>query len=256
MNNSPKITVIVAVFNGADTIERCINSVFLQKYTNKELIIIDGLSTDGTQEIIKNNQYKINYWISEKDNGITNAWNKGLKVATGDWIIFLGADDLFYNENVLSKIERDLVKNKNNDVVYGKVMLITKDMLEKGVIGSAFNWNKFKTQMSLPHQGVFHSKRLFKEEGNFDELLKLTADYDLLLRKKKNIEIAFIDLIISKMQIGGLSQTNVNLVYKEWLFSQLKYSVSNKYFLLLHYYFKNVKFFIKKCIEKCLRNEK
>ena len=91
----PLITIIIAVFNGAKTLQQCIDSVAQQSYPNKELIIIDGGSKDGTLDLLKANSEKIDYWVSETDNGIYNAWNKGLAQANGDWICFLGADDFF-----------------------------------------------------------------------------------------------------------------------------------------------------------------
>jgi len=88
----PSITAIVAVFNGVDTLQQCIDSVAQQSYPAKELIVIDGDSKDGTVELLKASQEKINYWVSEPDSGVYNAWNKGLAKANGDWIFSLGSD--------------------------------------------------------------------------------------------------------------------------------------------------------------------
>ena len=91
----PLISIIVAVYNGEKTLQRCIDSVFSQTYPHKELIIIDGGSTDGTVDILQTNNDKITYWKSEPDNGIYQAWNKALDHAKSDWICFLGSDDYF-----------------------------------------------------------------------------------------------------------------------------------------------------------------
>ena len=91
----PLISIIVAVFNGEKTIQQCIDSVAQQSYPYKELIIIDGGSTDRTVELIKANQDKVKYWISEPDGGIYHAWNKGLAQVSGEWVAFLGVDDIY-----------------------------------------------------------------------------------------------------------------------------------------------------------------
>lgn len=97
------ISIIVAVFNGKITLQHCIDSVAQQTYPNKELIIIDGGSKDGTVNLLEENRNKISYWISEPDRGIYNAWNKGLEQTTGKWIIFLGADDYLWDVRVLER---------------------------------------------------------------------------------------------------------------------------------------------------------
>ena len=110
MQYSPLITVIVAVFNGAKTLQHCIDSVAHQSYPNKDLIIIDGGSNDGTVDLLKTNYEQIKYWISEPDKGNYNAWNKGLSQAKGDWICFLGADDYFWDAQVLERMAEPLKK--------------------------------------------------------------------------------------------------------------------------------------------------
>ncbi|WP_310877412.1 glycosyltransferase family 2 protein [Priestia megaterium] len=241
MIKTPRVTIIVAVFNGEQVLERCINSVDEQTYKNKELIIIDGLSKDNTVNILKENSDKIDYWISEKDNGITNAWNKALKKSTGDWILFLGADDLLYNENSLEKMLEHCSRFSSYDLIYGKVALINEKLETRKIIGERWNHNKFKTSMHIPHQGAFHSRTLFADQC-YDEKLKFTADYDLLLRKSKELKVKFIEEVVSKMQIGGVSQVYVKEVYKEWLDSQVKYKVSNKLHLVTHFYYKLLKY--------------
>src|SRR5690606_35184894 len=126
--SKPLLTVIVAVFNGARTLQQCIDSVAQQTYKNKELIIIDGGSQDGTVDVLKKNSEEISYWISEPDRGIYNAWNKGLLQAKADWIFFLGADDYLWDSNVMSRIEDHLrCVETSVRVAYGKVMLLSED---------------------------------------------------------------------------------------------------------------------------------
>ena len=105
----PSISIVVAVFNGAHTLQRCIDSVITQDYPDKEIIIMDGGSTDGTVDILRSNSRRIAYWESRRDRGIYHAWNKGLQQAHGEWIIFLGADDVLYNERVLETFVKKII---------------------------------------------------------------------------------------------------------------------------------------------------
>ena len=121
--NNPLITIITVVLNGEKHLDNTIQSIINQKYTNLEYIIIDGASTDRTTKIIKKYGSKINYWVSEKDNGVYDAMNKGIKKATGEWINFMNAGDEFFNYNVLM----DLFNNQNHheaDIIYGNHEII------------------------------------------------------------------------------------------------------------------------------------
>jgi glycosyltransferase involved in cell wall biosynthesis len=206
---NPLITIIIAVFNGENTLQQCIDSVAHQTYSNKQLIIIDGGSTDGTVAIIQKNEIAINYWISEPDKGVFNAWNKGLAEATGEWICFLGADDYFWNAFVLEKMSESL-KHLPADirVAYGQVMLLGEGGQELYLAGKPWQEAKksFRQYMSIPHQGVMHQSSLFKKHGNFDESFRITGDYELLLRELKSGNAEFFpELIIAGMRQGGIS---------------------------------------------------
>ena len=202
------ISVIVAVFNGAKTLQQCIDSVANQTYLNNELIVIDGGSADGTVDILKNNSNKITFWTSEPDNGIYHAWNKGLTKSKGDWICFLGADDYFWDEVVLDKISLYLNKiPTSTHVAYGKIMLLSKN--DKPLYSIGKPWDQVKHQftqyMSIPHPGAMHRKSLFDKNGNFDESFKIAGDYELLLREFKKREAVFIPIIIAGVRQGGIS---------------------------------------------------
>lgn len=210
----PKISVIVAVYNDAGTLQQCINSVARQSYPNKELIVIDGGSTDGTVEILRANQVKISYWISEPDKGIYNAWNKALPQVRGEWICFLGADDFFWNAQVLEQMASQLVTiSPDIRIVYGRIMLLNKEGENLHTIGEP--WAKVKTRfkqvMCIPHPAVMHRRSLFEQHGNFDESFRIAGDYELLLRELKTAEAVFIPGIISvAMRQGGVSSDPTN----------------------------------------------
>jgi glycosyltransferase involved in cell wall biosynthesis len=201
------ISIVVAVFNGSATLQRCIDSVVQQTYPHKELIVIDGASKDGTVEILKRNSEKIAYWVTEPDRGIYNAWNKALKVAQGDWVYFLGADDYFVDEHVLARVALNLKGGSSGArVAYGRVDLVRKDGSVIETFGSPWKRQKFFELMTLPHQGVFHHRSLFQEHGCFNEEFRIAGDYELLLRELKFRDPLFIaDGTIAAMQFGGMS---------------------------------------------------
>jgi glycosyltransferase involved in cell wall biosynthesis len=213
-NSAPLISVLVAVYNGASTLQQCINSVALQTYRNKELIVIDGGSTDGTVAICEENSEKISYWVSEKDNGVFSAWNKGLREAKGEWVCFLGADDYFLDDAVLEQISGHLkALPENIRLAYAQVLLVSADGGELFPVGEP--WEKigvrFGQGLCLPHQGVMHRRSLFELNGMFDESFRIAGDYELLLRELKSGEAVFIPgIILAAMRQGGLSSTPSN----------------------------------------------
>ena len=214
MKSSPLITVIVAAFNGAKTLQQCIDSNAHQSYPNKELIIIDGGSNDGTVDLLKVNNEQIKYWISEPDKGIYNAWNKGLLQAKGDWICFLGSDDYFWDARVLERVAEQLEKFPLDiRAAYSQIMLLNNDGEALYPIGEP--WGKikdrFKHVMCIPHQGVMHRRSLFGQHGKFDESFRIAGDYELLMRELKTGDAVFIpDLISVGMRQGGISSDPAN----------------------------------------------
>ena len=213
-NIPPLITIIVAVFNGAKTLQQCIDSVAQQTYAKKELIIIDGGSKDGTVDLLEANQQQISYWISEPDRGIYNAWNKGLSQAKGDWICFLGADDYLLNAQVLEKMAAALEQlSAEIHVAYGQVMLLSNEGESLFAVGEPWLTikDRFKQVMCIPHQGVMHRRSLFEQNGKFDESFRIAGDYELLLRELKKGDAIFIpDLITTGMRQGGISSDPEN----------------------------------------------
>ena len=133
MNSSPKISIITVSFNSAKTIKETIESILIQDYNNIEYIIIDGGSSDETIDIVKSYGKKISYFISEKDNGIYDAMNKGIKAATGDIVGILNSDDFYPNSFVLSNVAKTF-KKYNCDAVYGDLVYVNKNAYYKATI--------------------------------------------------------------------------------------------------------------------------
>ncbi|WP_406659837.1 glycosyltransferase family 2 protein [Methanolobus sp. ZRKC3] len=220
MTSQPLISIIVAVYNGSKTLQRCIDSVSDQTYPDKELIIIDGGSTDGTIDILTENDDKITYWESEPDNGIYNAWNKALDHVKGDWIYFLGSDDYLWKSNVFEEITPHLIKaeSKNLQLVYGQVARVTEDNEICCVDGEPWGhtWNGIIVDgvCTFTHQGMFHNRSLFEIYGKFDESFDIVGDYELLIRAfKDGGDALFVnELIVAGMQTGGVTANCTKLV--------------------------------------------
>lgn len=214
--NLPLISIITVILNQKDMLENVIKNVEQQSYLNIEHIIIDGGSTDGSQEILNNYSDQISYCISEKDNGIYDAMNKGIDAAKGEWIYFLGADDSFFNNNSLEMIFEKKRINRKISMVFGNV-LFSNGRLFKG------RFNKliyFKN--SLHHQGVFYRHSLFKNfrYGHFQskkkKFLKVSGDYQFnLFLYLKGIQYKYINMIISKCDCGGASMQGAFCGYFE-----------------------------------------
>lgn len=214
MDSMPLISVIVAVYNGAPTLQQCLDSVNSQSYARTQLIVVDGASKDGSAKIIESNQHKIDYWVSEPDRGIYDAWNKGLAQARGDWICFIGSDDYLWDSSALRTMANQLVRVPLGiRVVYGQIMLLDSQGRELHAIGKPWNQiqARFKELMCLPHPAVMHRKDLFAQHGNFDAGFRIAGDYDLLLRELKQNDALFLpDIVVTAMRQGGISSNPGN----------------------------------------------
>jgi glycosyltransferase involved in cell wall biosynthesis len=238
-SNQSKITIIVAVYNGAKTLQRCLDSVVEQIYSNWELIVIDGASKDETINIIKANHEHISYWESEVDRGIYHAFNKGVLKATGDWIIFLGCDDYFWKSDILTKASKELaLLDSETKIAYGKVALISAN--NKVLSIKSKPWSeccrayRHYNGGEIDHQGVFQHRSLFEEHGLFDESFRICGDYEILLRDLKSNDPYFLNgLIISARQIGGtsLQQSNGLTIIQECQRARQKNSLAKVEFL-------------------------
>jgi len=210
---SPFFTIITSTLNVVNTIERCVDSVICQTFKNYEHIIVDGVSTDGTVDYLLSRKEHFSVLISEPDTGIYNAWNKALKHARGEWILFLGADDILADENVLADVSKFIHETGTKaGIVYGDVMLVSNKTLEDrqlikvmpNEIGRANPSDLLP--LRPPHPGVFHHKSLFFSYGDFDENYKISADAKFLILVTCNKEPAVrVPIVISKMTVGGVS---------------------------------------------------
>ncbi len=228
--DKPLITVITVVFNGEKHLEETILSVINQTYDNVEYIIIDGGSTDGTLDIIRKYEYALDYWVSEKDSGIYDAWNKSVRLSLGQWISFLGADDIY----LLTSLEKYsyFFKNKQQiEYISAKVNLVKNKKIIRSV-GQEWNWNKFRKYMNVAHVGSLHSIDMFKRKGLFNSNLKIVGDYEFLLRFRKELNSAYLNEVTALMRVGGASDSSYNIFIET---SAVKTIYSNKPFIIIKY---------------------
>lgn len=204
-----KITIITICYNSASTLEKTILSVAEQSYSNIEYIIIDGNSSDNTLAIIKKYEDKISKWISEPDNGLYDAMNKGLNLATGDIIGVLNSDDTFYDSKVIETIAKFHIEN-NIDASVGNIIQHKTNGKTVRIYSSKY-WNpeKLKIGFMPPHPSVFLKASLFEKYGNYKLDFKIGADYELIVRYflKNKIAWKYSGITTTAMLVGGLSSS-------------------------------------------------
>jgi glycosyltransferase involved in cell wall biosynthesis len=208
-----RVSIITISFNSASTIEDTINSVLAQDYSNIEYIVIDGCSTDGTVNIINKFHSKIHYFLSEKDQGIYDAMNKGLRSATGDIIGILNSDDIYENDQVISKIV-ETFSNTNSDAVYGDLVYVKKDdtkSITRKWISGEYKEGMFLKGWMPPHPTFFVKKEVYQKFGLFNISFKISADYEIMLRfiHKNKISISYLPQVLVKMRAGGESNITI-----------------------------------------------
>ena len=201
----PKLSVITIVYNNVRDIERTMLSVFNQTYANIEYIIVDGASTDGTLEVIKRYENLILKLISEKDEGIYDAMNKGLAAATGDYVLFMNSGDEFYAPDTVA----DVFKSETDaDIYYGETEMINHASESLGQrrhkAPKQFTWRGFKYGMSISHQAVYVRRAIAEP---FDRRYQLSADIDWIIRAaKKAKKIVNVNQYVAKYLVGGMSK--------------------------------------------------
>lgn len=204
MTQNPLITIITATYNAEGFLRDSIQSVLLQSYRNFEYIIIDGASTDGTVQILKEFNADISYWQSEPDSGLYDAWNKGIKKSSGEWILFIGADDKLLPHALATYVEF-INRNTNNvyDYISSKVHRINLDGSTESIVGKEWKWATFQKRMTTAHPGSFHSRKLFEVYGDYNTKYKIVSDYEILLRPREKLRAGFVNEVTVLMSTGG-----------------------------------------------------
>lgn len=211
-----KFSIVTVSFNASQHIEETILSVLNQDFKDYEYIIVDGGSTDGTVDIIRKYSDKLTYWISEKDHGIYDAMNKAIDLLKGNWVNFMNAGDIFYNDNVLSSIAKEI--DFNYGVIFGDV-IVNKFNITAREKSSHLYKKRSALSLGFNHQASFLRSDLAKKY-KYNTNFKVAADFDLFLRvHKSGIEFKKVNTIVAIYDVNGFSVTNNKQHYLDRLYS-------------------------------------
>ena len=214
--DKPLISVITVVFNGEKYLDQTIQSVVHQTYDNIEYIMIDGGSTDGTLDIIRKYEDRIAYWVSEKDEGIGDALNKGIKLSSGEIIGLIHSDDYYAGKDVICKIVNQFNKYQDVKAIYGII-----DFLDPKTNELKLRWgkdcspNEIKKRMYIPHPTLFCRKEVYENVGYFRKDLKCAMDYEWAIRLAKYTKPYFLNERLAVMRRSGISVRNTKRTFSE-----------------------------------------
>jgi glycosyltransferase involved in cell wall biosynthesis len=213
-----KISIITATYNCNPILIDCLNSVALQSYNNIEHIIIDGASTDGTLPLINSKRDQISVLVSEPDNGIYDAMNKGIKLATGNIIGFLNSDDFYANNEIISKVAIEFKRDPYLDVCYADLIYVNKLNSNKNIRyfkSSKFKQGLFSKGWCPPHPTFFVRRSAYERYGSFDLNYRIASDFDLMMRflEIHKIKSRYIPEVWVKMRMGGVSNKNLKNIW-------------------------------------------
>jgi glycosyltransferase involved in cell wall biosynthesis len=237
----PKITIITACYQSEKTIERLLRSVHSQDYKNIEHIIVDGLSTDSTLEIIKSTNFKYKL-LSEKDNGYYDALNKGIAIATGEWIGVLNADDMYASTESLKRLVQFAISS-NSDTCFADIAFQDKQgRIFRKVSGKGFNLDWFSKGNMPPHPTFIAKRTLFDKMGRYRTDLRIAGDFDLIARFlwKNSSSWSYFPETVILMNAGGISNAGIKSkikLNKEIMISCRDLGIKTNYFKVYSKYF-------------------
>jgi glycosyltransferase involved in cell wall biosynthesis len=246
-NIYPKISIVTVCFNSAKTIRETIESVINQDYPSIEYIVVDGNSTDGTQEVVQSYLSDISVFVSERDNGLYHAMNKAIDMCTGEVVGILNSDDLYDNSGVLSAVMAEFLRTPSIECVFGDLNYFETGKPDKPVRfykGKGFTRNKVRWGITPPHPTFFVRKAVYEKYEKFDLQFKYAADFDLMIRflYVYSISFRYLELPMVKMRLGGVSTGSFKRIIeinKEDLKAYKKYGIKTNFFLFhLKYFFK------------------
>ena len=204
-----KISIITATYNCASTVVRALSSIKRQTYRNVELVVIDGASKDETIDLVSPFISSTDIMLSEPDNGIYDALNKGVEVCSGDVIAFLHSDDLYFDDNILSTV-MSIFNDSDIDIVYGDVSFFVQERIDKVV--RTYSSDKLSLENlawgKMPaHPAMFIRRQIYERIGPFKTDYSIAGDYEFLCRIARNIEFnaVYLPSVLVRMQTGGIS---------------------------------------------------
>jgi len=216
-----RVSIITIVRNNRATMEDCVKNVLSQSYKEIEYIVVDGGSNDGTIDIIQAYHERISQWISEPDQGIYDAMNKGIEMATGQVIGFLHSSDVYAHPRVIEEVARVFEKS-NASSVYGDLQYVDKENLNRVIRNwksSPYRHGKFRQGWMPPHPTFFVRKEIYEKYGYFNTDFRIAGDYELMLRflERYRISAAYIPEVLVKMRWGGMSNGGIkNILIKSY----------------------------------------
>jgi glycosyltransferase involved in cell wall biosynthesis len=209
--NRPLVTVITAVYNGQEYMAGCLRSVLSQDYPNIEHIVMDGASSDGTVDVLRQYDDQIALWQSEPDAGVYDAWNKALAKARGEWICFLGVDDEFL-PGAISAYMALASRNPAAEFLSSNVRWVHPSGYER-LLGNPWSWREFSKWMCVAHSGSMHRRGLYERVGTYNTTYRIVGDYELLLRARSRLRTAYMPVTTVTMRAGGLG--DLRRAYRE-----------------------------------------
>jgi len=213
-SDRPRLSIVIATWQAAATLERCLASTVEQTFKQWELVIADGASTDGSVDIIRSYEPHIAWWNSEEDKGIYDAWNKALGHARGDYVCFIGADDYWATPDSLGQLF-EAINGADYDIVSSVGQIEDSDTGKAYKFGSGFDYRRIGPRAIVCHPGLLHRRGLFEELGLFDVSYKIAADLDFLMRLPQETRSIHVDTVSVICDAGGVSRTNVLTRLKE-----------------------------------------
>lgn len=214
-----KVSIVTVSYNAEKTIEDTINSVLIQSYNNIEYIIVDGNSKDSTMKIVNRYRNSIAKIVSENDKGIYDAMNKGIKIASGDIIGILNADDVYIDEKVIEKKISVFKSNKDINGCYSNLIYISKynNKIIRKWNAEKYLFKKIKYGWTIPHPTLFLRKKVYEDYGFYDINFGNAADYEFILKiiLKNEIYLKYVDFFSVKMLTGGESNKNIKNIYSQ-----------------------------------------
>lgn len=206
-----KISIITVCYNAEATIGKTIQSVVEQTHPEIEYILVDGQSNDKTMDIINSYQNKISRIISEPDKGIYDAMNKGIKAATGEYLLFLNADDYLISETIIKNICDLLVDDRRTDIFFGNVIIYDRTTGKGGLWEPRKLSNTLLYRSTIPHPATFFNQRVFKTIGMYNTENTIVSDYELIVKAfKQGCRFRYEKCLISVFNNGGISTTESN----------------------------------------------
>lgn len=205
---TPRLSIIVATWQAAQTLERCLKSIFEQEFTDWELLIADGKSGDGTVDLIRKYEPRIAWWQSKEDGGVYDAWNQALLQARGEYVCFIGADDAWSDSSSLSRLF-EATGGREYDLITSRGLYVDSSKGKSFSFGSAWNYRRIGRRTVVCHPGLLHRRSLFLTYGLFDTHYRIAGDLDFLLRLPKEIKTLHVDADSVIVEAAGISRRNV-----------------------------------------------